>query len=279
MKGNERGNERKNERGNGGKDTDGRIAFFQRIMMTWPPRDQWEENGWPPGTVGGRADTEPGPATEAENRWNYHPVVFRFPADWPRLEARLAVTGRALVADPADREALEERGRILVDLDREAEAEVVWDWMLKLNPLDFGALAEKGVYLMRRRRYREALALLGEALFLEPIDTELLFNKGMALMFLGEYRQAAGVFGELIEIDPEDCDGVYMAACAFALTGRPVKAVWALREAIALDTSFIGEAERNPDFDGIRGRGDFRRITGTDRAGERFRNAGRWECR
>ena len=214
-------------------------------------------------TVAGAA--VPGAAMPAagavpENRRIYHPVTVRFPGDRPRLEAELALAERAVVDSPDDLAALEAKANVLFALDREAEARVVWDWMLKLDPLHRRTLVAKGLSLMERRAYREAVVLFDEALFLEPIDGDLLLDKGMALMFLGEYQAAARVFEEMVEIDPEDGDGLYLSACAYALTGRPVKAVRALGGAIALEASLVGEAERNPDFDGLRGRGDFRRL-------------------
>ena len=107
-------------------------------------------------------------------------------------EKALADFDAALRFGPHLRDALLNKGVLLADLHREADAIEVFDQLLELSPDDVEARAGRGVYLSRLGRAEEARRDAVAVLKAEPTA----------------YRkfQMAGLYAQLVRHDPEGQD-------------------------------------------------------------------------
>ncbi len=68
----------------------------------------------------------------------------------------------------------------------------------------------------------------------------------------GDWDKAIAALERLVEETPDDANVLYNLACAEARGGRTDAAIEHLRGAIALRPDFLGQAQDDPDFAGVR---------------------------
>lgn len=79
----------------------------------------------------------------------------------------------------------------------------------------------------------------------------------LAFFGTGEYDKAVKELERLHAETPEDAGVLYNLACAESLSGKGDQAVEHLRRAVGLDASFREHAQKDSDFDAIRGDPEF----------------------
>jgi tetratricopeptide (TPR) repeat protein len=85
---------------------------------------------------------------------------------------------------------------------RNAEAEVAWRALLKVQPANPEPYAHLGLLEARQERYTEAVASYRKALALNPAMPGLRLNLGLALFKAGELKQAIHIFDQLLKSEP-----------------------------------------------------------------------------
>ena len=106
--------------------------------------------------------------------------------------------------------AFNNRGSVLMELRRFADALSCFDRALALRPGDAEMINNRGNALQGLARYDEALAAYDQALALEPDYVQALNNRGSALQQLKRYEEALAAFEKAGS--PEAFGGAAMAA-------------------------------------------------------------------
>ena len=114
----------------------------------------------------------------------------------------LACFDRVLELDPGNLRALQNRGALLVMLNREEEALTCFEKVLEGKPDDHRALFCKGYVLDRLGRYGDAVEYFDRALGMVPGHHDVLDKKGHALAWLEKYEEALGCFEKLCATNP-----------------------------------------------------------------------------
>ena len=95
--------------------------------------------------------------------------------------------------------AWQDKGDLLADLGRPAEALVAFDMALALDPIDIKTLNKKGFWLNLLGRPDEALVVCEQTVALSLKDSIVWNNKGMALGMLGRYPDALEAHEQALE--------------------------------------------------------------------------------
>jgi len=117
----------------------------------------------------------------------------------PRLEA-------AIAGDPSLLGAWEGLGWAYWKLDRKAEAEQLWERLLRLapqNPMPHNLLASIAV---SRKELEKAESLLRQSLSLEPTQFEIRLNLAMVLTWQSKAEEADRLLRDLIQEEPDRTD-------------------------------------------------------------------------
>ena len=96
-----------------------------------------------------------------------------------------------LKANPAEPEALNLTGVILVEEGRLEEAAASFERALKANPKLGGAYINLGYLYKRQQKPESALAAFQKAAAVIPGDVEAIFNTGVLLADLQRFKEAA----------------------------------------------------------------------------------------
>ena len=145
-------------------------------------------------------------APERAETWSDRAVAF-----WnlERYPEALASVEAALERDPNLSSGLYNKGRILVSLERDADAVEVYRLALAaegqaIDPNERAAvLVNLSALLWREQNYPEALQRTREALSLQPDSADALFNQSLALIALESYDEAQVAIERVLEIAPD----------------------------------------------------------------------------
>ncbi|WP_446010679.1 tetratricopeptide repeat protein [Candidatus Electrothrix sp.] len=121
-------------------------------------------------------------------------------------DARKAVElyGKILVHFPDADLILYNQGLALFDLERFAEAVVVFRQALQFRQDDPDTWYNLGLALKQDWRYPEAVEAYKQALHLQPDDRDVLFNLANCCRESGERDQAAAYYARLLALDPDN---------------------------------------------------------------------------
>ena len=97
-----------------------------------------------------------------------------------------------------------------------------------------------------------ALEEVNKALELDPDGAVTHYNYAVILDVLDRREEAREQYEYVIEVDPSLPAPYYNLACHYARKGDVNAAIPFLEKAITLDSAFVAEARRDPDFDPIR---------------------------
>ena len=120
-----------------------------------------------------------------------------------RLEEACTSYGNALAIYPDHFDALNDRGRTLLDMWRADEALADFRKAIALEPNSVATLNNSGIGLILLKRYEEALTILDRALSISPEIEELFNNKGNALKNLGRLDEALASYDRAIALKPD----------------------------------------------------------------------------
>ncbi len=109
------------------------------------------------------------------------------------LEEALFYTQKELAVSPDTQQALEMQAFLLLDLNRNDEAAVIFDKILYQDHRHFYALLGKGRALLGMGEGSASLEYFDQALEIKPQDAEALLNKGLALYLSGRLDEAMDI--------------------------------------------------------------------------------------
>ncbi len=119
--------------------------------------------------------------------------------------------------------ALQNAGRL-------AEAEVIYDKVLKLDRGNGDALNLKGLVAHHSGRHIEAIALFNQAAAALPLFADVFFNKGTVLSALGRNEEALSAYGQAIRVRSDHAGARLNTGQLLHAMGRTVEAIEAFRE-------------------------------------------------
>lgn len=143
-----------------------------------------------------------------------------------RAEPALADLEEILRADPADAEALCERGTVLSMLGRTGDAEASFTRAIEFRPRLARAHNNRGIVRAGRQDLEGAEGDFRQAIFLDPLYAEACNNLGAALLLAGRVDEALEEFDAALEIRRDYSDALLNRGKARRVKGR-------LREGIA----------------------------------------------
>ncbi len=118
----------------------------------------------------------------------------------------MMILAMAAASCPGQEEAAADKQRqTAISLEQEgrnAEAEVAWRAVMKVQPANPEPYAHLGLLEARQGRYTEAVACYRQALALNPAMPGLRLNLGLALFKAGELKQAIFIFDQLLKSEP-----------------------------------------------------------------------------
>ena len=120
------------------------------------------------------------------------------------LSAALADFDRSIELDPANAEALVNRGTLYFEQQQYAAAKADFENALRANPRQLQALNNLGLLASRNRQWQTALDYFDQALSVNPVDPIALNNKGYVLLHTGQIDEAFTLVNRSLENKPDN---------------------------------------------------------------------------
>ncbi|HUZ73951.1 MAG TPA: tetratricopeptide repeat protein [Stellaceae bacterium] len=127
------------------------------------------------------------------------------------------------------------RAQVLLQRGRLAEAEQLYDFVLKADRNNFAALHNLAVARIQQERYEDAVVLLRRALNRNPNSAEALNNLGIALQHLGRVKEAIGRYEKALAIQPNYASAHSNLGIALKSLERHAEALPHFEKALAPD--------------------------------------------
>ena len=140
----------------------------------------------------------------------------------------------ALELKPDFADALNNRGTVLNELGRNAEAIATYDKALAIRPDYAEALNNRGKAFCDLRRYDEALANSDKALEIRPNYAEALHNRGNALNGLKHFEEAIASFDQALTVNPDYAEAHNARGNALGALRRHAEALASYDRALAV---------------------------------------------
>jgi tetratricopeptide (TPR) repeat protein len=118
---------------------------------------------------------------------------------------------------------------------------------LKSDPKSVPALSNYGVILNALKRHEDALASFERALALKAGDVSALYNRGIALKALGRHEEAVAGFDEVLSRQSNHVDALSDRGDALAALGRSDAALESYGQVLALRPDHVGTLNRRGD--------------------------------
>jgi predicted O-linked N-acetylglucosamine transferase (SPINDLY family) len=90
-----------------------------------------------------------------------------------------------------------------------AQAEGIYEEILKIDPTNADALHLRGIVAYQTQNHQYAVDLIRKAIELYPHNAAFFFNLGLALNELNQVREAASSYDKAIDINPDFTDAYY----------------------------------------------------------------------
>jgi tetratricopeptide (TPR) repeat protein len=132
-----------------------------------------------------------------------------------------------------------QRAPVLLQRGRLAEAERLYDFVLKADRNNFAALHNLAVVRMQQERYEDAVTLLRKALNRNPNVAEALNNLGNALQKLGRLPEAVVRYEKALALQPDDANFHRNLGIALKSLGRHADAIVHIEKALAPDPADV----------------------------------------
>jgi Tfp pilus assembly protein PilF len=176
--------------------------------------------------------TPPGMANRAEPRQAAEAVEAFKPGD---LGQALDHYRAALAEKPADAELLDNVGRILVAMNRPAEAVPFLRQAVEAGPFSVTARFDLAVAHARCGQPKEAVEQYEALVQSGSADIRVYHNLGLALRQLGRNAEAAAAFERATALSPDQARGWLGLALSLEADGRGPEAATALERYLALE--------------------------------------------
>jgi protein O-GlcNAc transferase len=151
-----------------------------------------------------------------------------------RYAEALASYEQAIALAPDHAEAFLGRGNVLQELRRSEEAIASYDRVISLRPDYADAFYNRGIALMRLKRLAEALASYDGAIKASPRYVRAHNNRGNVLQVMGRFEEALASYEQAVAIKPDYIDGLYNRGMVLQAVGRFEEAVASFDRVIAL---------------------------------------------
>jgi Flp pilus assembly protein TadD len=129
-------------------------------------------------------------------------------------------------------------------MKRPADALASYDQAIALAPALLGVHNNRGLMLMALERQSEALAAFDRELAINPVDAKTLNNRGVALFDLGRSADALDSYDRALALDPDYAEAINNRGVALRKLKRPADALACHERAMALRPGYI-DAFRN----------------------------------
>ena len=109
-----------------------------------------------------------------------------------------------------------------------------YDEATRINPIDWGALYNKGLLLEEDYKEAEAMACFDKVIEIDPNNDQAISSKGRIFLTRGKYQDAIDCFDIAIKINPKEADTMYNKAKSLYLQDKAEEAhIW-LKKALKL---------------------------------------------
>ena len=119
---------------------------------------------------------------------------------------------------------------------------------------------DRGRVFHKKGRLKDAKRLYKETLRIDPGYVDALNNLAVIYMREKNFLEARRNLEKAIRLKPENVDPYYNLACLYAMKGEATKSLAHLRKAVSLDKSVRRWAQKDADFNNVRGNPEFRGI-------------------
>ena len=154
---------------------------------------------------------------------------------WEAAERQI---GKALSVNPRSIDALFNRARALIGLNRHTEAVASLDTALSLRPNIPELLLTRGNALLALNRAAEALASFDQALAVKPDFPEAWNNRGNALSALKRLDEALLSYERALEVRPRDVGALHHRALTLLELKRYEEAAEAFAQVLKIEPDF-----------------------------------------
>lgn len=119
-----------------------------------------------------------------------------------------------------------------------AQAQILYEQVLRLQPTHFGALHLLGVIAAQTGQFQTAVDLIGKAIEISPAFAEAYSNRGNALRDLGQPDAALASYDKAIALKPAYAEAYNNRGNALRDLGQPDAALASYDRAIALEPDY-----------------------------------------
>jgi tetratricopeptide (TPR) repeat protein len=120
----------------------------------------------------------------------------------PDLQKKSELLDKAIEINPGYDVALNDKGIILLSLNKFEEAINWFSRAVYYNPKYATGYNNKGMALVNLGRYAEALECFNKSIWVDPANQDVYHSKGIALSFLKRCDEALECYNKAIEIEP-----------------------------------------------------------------------------
>ncbi|HOU13899.1 MAG TPA: tetratricopeptide repeat protein [Anaerolineae bacterium] len=167
---------------------------------------------------------------------------------------------QAIFRDAAYADAYLNRGLAHAALEEYQRAIADYNQAIALNPESTIAYNYRGQAYARLQQYARALEDYTQAIALDPNFAVAYNNRGLCYVRLGQHAQAIAEYRQAVIANPQYATAYYNAACAAGLMNNASVACTWLEKAIALNPRYRTLAQRDTDFEYIRGNKKFQAL-------------------
>jgi tetratricopeptide (TPR) repeat protein len=167
---------------------------------------------------------------------------------------------QAIQHDATYADAYLNRGLAHAALEEYQRAIADYNQTLLLNPESAIAYNYRGQAYSRLQQYARAMEDYTEAITLEPNYAVAYNNRGLCYVHLGNHTQAIADYRLAVIANPQYATAYYNAACAAGLMNNASVACTWLQKAIELNPRYRTLAQRDSDFEYIRGNKKFQAL-------------------
>ncbi len=167
---------------------------------------------------------------------------------------------QAIQLDATYADAYLNRGLAHAALEEYQRAIADYNQALALNPESAIAYNYRGQAYARLQQYARALEDYTQAITLDPNYAVAYNNRGLCYVRMGNHTQAIAEYRLAVIANPQYATAYYNAACAAGLMNNASVACTWLEKAIALNPRYRTLAQRDNDFEYIRGNKKFQAL-------------------
>ncbi len=156
--------------------------------------------------------------------------------------------------------ALNNKGVVLDNLGRHAEALECYDKASKTHTENANLSCNRGISLYKQGRYMEALKSFDMTLTIEPLYVSAISFKAHTLSRLGRKDKALEFYNRALASDPDSAELSYNKARICSLKGIDMEALASLEKAIMIDQRCKTMAAQEEDFASLKKNQKFLRL-------------------